>query len=45
MVAARPVVSDKSAGPSALQERIPTKRESSEASEVFIKGKKVQHVD
>ena len=41
MVAIRPVVSDKGPGPSALQERIPTKRDSSEASELFIKREKV----
>ena len=39
----RTVVSDKGPGPSALQKRISTKTESSEASKVFIKGEKVQY--
>ena len=40
MVATRPVVSDEGPGPSALQERIPAKRESSEANKVFINREK-----
>ena len=40
----RPVVSDKGPGPSAMQKRISTKMESSEASTVFIKRKRVQYV-
>ena len=44
--ASRPVVSDKSPGPSALQKRIPTKMESSETSKVFIRREKsTVHVD
>ena len=39
ILAARPEVSDKGPGPSTMQKRIPTKMESSEASEVFIKRK------
>ena len=42
--ASRPVVSDKSPGPSALQKRIPTKMETSETSEVFIKREKIRTV-
>ena len=42
--ASRPVVSDKSPGPSALQKRIPTKMESSETSKVFIKREKIRTV-
>ena len=38
----RPVVSDKGLGPSALQKRIFTKMESSEAS-IYWEGKKVQY--
>ena len=34
------MVSDKGPGPSAMQKRIPTKMESSEASTVFIKEEK-----
>ena len=42
----RPVVSDKSPGPLALQKRIPRKMESSEASKVCIKREKgIIHVD
>ena len=44
ILVARPVVSDKGPGPSAMQKRIPTKKESSEASKVFIKRKRVQYV-
>ena len=40
----RPVVSDKGPGPSAMHKRIPTKMESSEASTLFIKRKRVQYV-
>ena len=36
----RPMVSDKDPGPSALQKRVSTKTESSEATEVFINRKK-----
>ena len=40
------MVGDKGPGPSALQTRISTKTESSEASEVFIKREKsTVHVD
>ena len=39
ILATRPVVSDKGPGPSALQKRISTKMESSEASKVFIRRK------
>ena len=39
----RTVVSDKGPGPSALQKRISTKTESSEASKAFIKGEIVQY--
>ena len=38
-IATRPVVSDKGAGPLTLQKRISTKKESSEASKVFIRRK------
>ena len=43
-LATRPVVSDKGPGPSALQKRVPTKTESSEASKACIGRKRVQHV-
>ena len=46
ILATRPVVSDRSPGPSAIQKRIPTKTDSSEISEVFVKRKKsTVHVD
>ena len=44
ILATRSAVSDKGPGPSALQKRISTKTESSEVSEVFIKGKRVQYM-
>ena len=40
ILATTQVVSDKGLGPSAMQKRIPTKIESSEASRIFIKRKK-----
>ena len=44
-LATRPVVSDKGPGPLALQKRISTKMEISEASKVFIRRKKsIQYV-
>ena len=39
ILATRPVVSDKDPGPLALRRRIPPKMESSETSQVFIKGR------
>ena len=45
ILATRPVVSDKGPGPLALQKRISTKTESSEASKVFIRRKKCTWAD
>ena len=44
ILAARPVVSDKGPGPSALEKRIPTKMESSETSTGFIWRQSTHHV-
>ena len=44
VLATRPVVSDTGPGPSALQKRIPTEMESSEASKVFSGRKTVQYM-
>ena len=44
ILAIRPVVSDTGPDPLALQKRISTKTENSEASKVFIKRKRIQYV-
>ena len=44
ILATRPVVSDKGAGPLTLQKRNSAKKESSEASKVFTKRRRVQYM-